>query len=239
MQEWVLYLLLLKHLRPVWDSEDIQELMVGFKAWVDEWDEIDALVRSSSSRLIIFMDGNQAVYQVATDLATRLNAKSVTLRVNLRNTRLIARVVDKLYEGPRAQVAGPEGLAPQLMKVKNEQEAIEGISSKILNLHQLEGVKLGDIVVLSASKLFLRKLEALFRTMRLIYGSSTSRSGLSVTIDLIQAFKGLESSFVFLYADADAGNSRELSYVGTSRARTNLYVYSLSENSMIARSFLE
>jgi superfamily I DNA/RNA helicase len=125
------------------------------------------------------------------------------------------------------------------MKVKNEQEAIEGISSKILNLHQLEGVKLGDIVVLSASKLFLRKLEALFRTMRLIYGSSTSRSGLSVTIDLIQAFKGLESSFVFLYADADAGNSRELSYVGTSRARTNLYVYSLSENSMIARSFLE
>ena len=36
MQEWVLYLLLLKHLRPVWDSEDIQELIASFKAWVDE-----------------------------------------------------------------------------------------------------------------------------------------------------------------------------------------------------------
>jgi hypothetical protein len=39
-QEWVLFLLLLRHLKPIWNSVDFDELLEGFKNWVNEINEM-------------------------------------------------------------------------------------------------------------------------------------------------------------------------------------------------------
>lgn len=206
-------------------------------AW-DDWDRIDALAESFNSKLIVFMDANQAVYQVATNLATRLNAKAMTLRVNLRNTQEIAKVVDKLYQGPPTKTAGPQGLPTQFIRVNNDQQAIEIISKQTLSMSKSEGVNLGDIAILSSSKDFLRRIRSTLSSLRILHGESTRRTVQSVTVDSVRSFKGLESPFIFLYLDADASNNREISYVGTSRARTNLFAYGTSEKALIAQAIL-
>lgn len=204
-----------------------------------DWDIVDKLnnlLSEETSKLVCFMDANQAIYRLATDLETRLKAKSFTLRVNLRNTKRIANVVDDLYEGPKLTIAGPEGVQPKMTIGKDKTTVMNQICDEVTHLNQKEGVPLSDIVVLSSDNEFLRKIRFVLNQKRIFHSDATAPAINSVTVDSVLNFKGLESPVVLLEATSESGNDRELSYVGTSRARTFLHVYTSDGNRVIAQA---
>ena len=200
------------------------------------WDKLSLLLKDQNSKLICFMDANQAIYRLATDLQTRLQAKSFTLRVNLRNTKNIGDVIEKLYKGPSINIAGPDGEKPVLSIVKSAENAIDAICKEILELNAKEGVRFDEIAILSADTNFVRKMAYALNNARILNSSGSNRTASAVTLDTILNFKGLEAPVVIAYCPLEYGNNKELSYVGASRARTYLHVYASDPNSSIAQA---
>ena len=197
------------------------------------WAKIERKLKSLDAKLVCFMDSNQAIYRIATDLEVRLGAKLMTMRVNLRNTQKIARVIKNLYAGPVTQVCGPEGIQPILTTVGDIDEAITSIYSEVKRLNEKEVVDYSSIAILSDSKDFTRKLQQSLKMAIIFNGPAKNRALNTLTVDTIFNFKGLEAPFVFIYMDSESGNNRELSYVATSRARTYLHVYTKNANLLI------
>jgi superfamily I DNA/RNA helicase len=202
------------------------------------WDKLEGMLENKDSKLVCFMDANQAIYRVATDLVVRLGAKRNTLRVNMRNTKRIAVVVERLYQGPFLTTAGPEGTEPKISFFTNSDEVINEICTEISSLRNIEGVELSDIAVLSNDKEFLRKLRFALTNSRIMHCPAGNRVLSAVVVDSVLNFKGLESSVVLLHSLNEEGNDRELSYVGTSRARNYLHIYASDRNSIIAKALI-
>ena len=203
--------------------------------WSD-WDKILSKLVGSNSKLVCFMDSNQAIYRLATDLESRLSARRITLRVNLRNTKKIAQVINNLYEGPTPQSFGLDGIVPIFTRVNTHDDAAEKICAEILKLHKDEGVDFSSIAVLSENKDFLRRIERTLNSVGIFHNTSKFRGLNIITLDSVLNFKGLESPFVIIYSDLDSSNSRSLSYVSTSRARTYLHVYGNDLNTIISKA---
>jgi hypothetical protein len=220
-------------------SEDKFDLIIVDESqdvdWA-QWIKIEEKLRSNESKLVCFMDSNQAIYRIATDLEVKLNAKLMTMRVNLRNTQRIGKVIKNLYKGPVTQICGPEGMQPILTTVRDIDEAIEKICLEVKKLSEDEVVDYSSIAILSDSKDFIRKLQQSFKTSMIFNSSARNRALNSLTLDTIFNFKGLEAPFVLVFMDSDSGNNRELSYVATSRARTYLHVYAKGKDLMISKA---
>jgi cytidylate kinase len=200
------------------------------------WARIEEKLLSDESKLVCFMDSNQAIYRIATDLETRLRAKRITMRVNLRNTQKIGKVINNLYSGPLTAVCGPEGMQPKLTVVSDIDRAIINICSEVKKLNEQEVVDYSAIAILSDNKEFTRKLQHSLKAAMIFNSPAKNRALNTLTVDTVFNFKGLEAPFVFIFMDADSGNNRELSYVASSRARTYLHVYGLNENSLVGKA---
>lgn len=194
------------------------------------WDIIPKKLRGEDSKLISFMDANQAIYRLATDLATRLQATRYVLRVNLRNTKKIGGAINQFFNGPIPLVCGPEGTVPELVSPISTDDAIISICQKIIDLYRNEGVEYSGIAVLSEDAEFLRRLRDKAKQFNLFCSTAKNRNLGLITVDTIWNFKGLEAPFVFTYVSADKGNTNEHAYVVTSRARTHLFIYSGKSN---------
>jgi len=203
------------------------------------WTKIEQKLSGAASKLVCFMDSNQAIYRMATDLETRLDAKLITMRVNLRNTQKIGHVIKKLYSGPVTQVCGPEGLDPILSVVTDIEKAIASICSEVKRLNVEEVVDYSSIAILSDNKEFTRKLQQSLKAAIIFHAPAKNRALNTLTVDNIFNFKGLEAPFVFIFMDSDSGNNRELSYVASSRARTYLHVFSVSNTSLLSQALKE
>jgi len=203
--------------------------------WGD-WPKIENRLSKPESKLVCFMDSNQAIYRLATDLELVLQAKKFTLRVNLRNTKKIGRVISEFYDGPVPLVSGPEGIKPNLTIVPDIEKAVIGMCDEIRKLNSKEGVDYGSIAVLSDDKEFTRKFTQALRGFNVLISSAKNRTFNSLTLDSIFNFKGLESPFVFVFADSEGGNNKEISYVATSRARAYLSIYSINRDLQINRA---
>lgn len=195
----------------------------------DRWPLLERKLVSRQSKLFCFMDSNQAIYRIATDLVSRLSAKHVTLRVNLRNTQNIAKLTNKLYEGPLPTVVGPEGQITQFTFEDDFSKLIQKISTEVKFLVEKENLRESDIGIISDDLNLLRKIEQSLKSNSILTTKCISRQFNAVTIDSIRNFKGLEAKHVILIVNNEAGNSRELSYVGVSRARNSLHIYSNSK----------
>lgn len=200
------------------------------------WTKIEGKLLSDKSKLVCFMDSNQAIYRIAADLETRLRAKRITMRVNLRNTQKIGKVINNLYSGPLTSVCGPEGMEPRLTIVSDIDSAIVGICKELKKLNEEEVVDYSAMAVLSDNKDFVRKLQQSLKAAIIFNSPANNRALNTLTVDTVFNFKGLEAPFVFIFLDSDSGNSRELSYVASSRARTYLHVYALNEKSLVGKA---
>ena len=200
------------------------------------WEKIEKKLLQNISKLVCFMDSNQAIYRIATDLETRLKAKRITMRVNLRNTQKIGKVINNLYSGPLTSVCGPDGMEPILTIVSDIESAIANICSELKKLNSEEVVDYSAIAILSDNKEFLRKLQNSLKTENIFSTPARNRALNTLTVDTVFNFKGLEAPFVIIFLDADSGNNRELSYVASSRARTYLHVYALNRNSLVGKA---
>ena len=200
------------------------------------WGKIEERLSTKTSKLVCFMDSNQAIYRIATDLETRLKAKRITMRVNLRNTQKIGKLINNLYSGPLTAVCGPEGSEPIITIVRDIDSATVRICTELKKLNEEEIVDYSAIAILSDNREFIRKIEQTLKAAMIFYSTAKNRVLNTLTVDTIFNFKGLEAPFVFIFLDSDSGNNKELSYVATSRARTYLQIYTLNENSLVGKA---
>jgi superfamily I DNA and RNA helicase len=188
------------------------------------WNKIEKWKLSCHFDLYVFLDSNQSVYRSPEDLSTRLHAKHMILRINLRNTRNIAELTSKLYSGPVMQTYGPMGSSPETHLAVNANDAIVKISELVQRLINVEGVQPSSIAVLARSSSLLNRIKPALLTNRILFKTAERHGVESITLDTAYNFKGMEAPFVIIFCDKDLSNSEELSYVSASRARSHLYI---------------
>lgn len=195
----------------------------------DYWFSVEELLRNSEEGpLYIFIDENQALYRRHTNLPVKEEAYHLT--ANCRNTAPIHRVGYVYYTG--AAVDEPElpGREVNRVGVEGDTAQADAIASTVRDL-LAEGVRPEDITLLLAKQPKAR-LYALIQTHRLPGGTTWSieSSGRpnTVVVDTVGRFKGLESPAVILWLGDEtvAREEWEMVYVGTTRAKSLLYLVS-------------
>lgn len=193
----------------------------------------------------IFYDPNQDIFKGLKSGAIAAfeagNPTTFQLFKNCRNTLPIA-TTTSLFVGMRCpQTLSTDGPAVRTQWYASPQQQIRQISN-YLNYLLGSGVAPRDVVILSKRKLASSVLARGLRNVgvgvqdltRCTPGEEDDRF---VRFSTVAAFKGLESEAI-IYADIDdlsTEESRELLYVGTSRARSILAVF-LSEDVRAAYS---
>jgi len=186
-------------------------------------------------QLFVFADSNQCIYRRPTDLAIQIKAKEHILRLNLRNTDQIAKVTDGLYEGPLIYSSGIKGDFPESYENSSERERILEIVKLCKKLLFEELVQMHDIAVLSDDDELAKKIRNELGRERI--PSSTARdSGITLIVDTITNFKGLESAFVILVLSKSTARNQEQCYVGISRARTHLFIFGNISNTDLSQA---
>ena len=198
------------------------------------WNNIEQLKIEKSFALYVFMDSNQSVYRSPEDIASRIQAKRMTLHLNLRNTQSISKLTANLYYGPVMYTYGPIGTRPEIQIEKDLDRAVERVLKLILQLIKKEGVRMSSIAVLSKNTGILEKLKPTLLANRILFSQADKHSIESITLDTVSRFKGMESPFVILFVDRELCDHEELSYVATSRARSHLYIIGNIEGTLLS-----
>jgi len=188
------------------------------------WNNIERLKLNRNFGLYVFMDSNQSVYRSPDDIAGRLRARRMTLRLNLRNTQSISNLTANLYTGPSMYTYGPKGTPPQVTIEKDLDEAVNLVLKLIMKLIRQENVKMSSIAVLSKSSGTIERLKPALLGNRILFSTADKHAIESLTLDTVSRFKGMESAFVILLVDRELADHAELSYVAISRARSHLYI---------------
>ncbi len=203
-----------------WDAVIVDEGQDFTDTW---WAVVDRMPVAEKGLLRVFSDANQALYADPRHLAERLRAQTFPLRNNLRNTKPIAKVTDRLYKGPLIAAAGPEGEAP-VAEHGAFSGVIEAAINRVLHLVRDEGVRRGDIAVLCPTDQTAKRVQTGLTQLKLAWSAAHQRSTDRLTVDTIRRFKGLEAPIIVLALDRFAADNRELAYVGVSRAQSRLFV---------------
>lgn len=204
--------------------------------WSD-WELVEGCL-SPSGLLRVLCDSNQSVYRARADLETRLQAKGLSLLLNLRNTKRIASVTEPLYQGPLIQCAGPEGRAPVVLQTKGA-EASGAAISVVQELIRGQSLAPADIAVLTPNPAVMAETMAKLSSIGVKTTDAVTRAPSSVVVETIARFKGLEALAVIILADRLAANSQELSYVAVSRARALLIVVGPIEGTRLGQAIQE
>ena len=203
--------------------------------WSD-WDLIESFI-SSGGLLRVFYDSNQAVYRARDDLEARLQARGISLVLNLRNTRRIAAVTEPLYRGPLIRCEGSEGAMPLL--VEAQAGKVHAVARVIRGLVVDESMAPADVAVLVPDDGAAAEVRELLIAAGFKVCSAHERSSGCVVVETIARFKGLEALAVVLLADRITGNNPELCYVGVSRARALLVVVGPVGGTLLGRAMIE
>jgi len=204
-----------------WDIVIIDEAQDFDFEW---WDLVDCVIRPGVGRLRVFADSNQAVYRLRDDLETRLGARSFQLRINLRNTKSIARVTERLYKGPLIETPGPDGLPP-VFQNDNVEAALNQAVEAMKMLFRHEEVIPSMVALLVPDAEMRQRLHAMFNRMKIPVTDASRKLPGAVVVDTVARFKGLESPVIIVVADRMLAKNQELSYVGVSRARSRLMIF--------------
>jgi hypothetical protein len=190
-----------------------------------EWADWDLLERRlvAGGWLRVLFDSNQAVYRARDDLETRLQAKSIPLRLNLRNSLRIAEVTEPLYRGPLITCCGAEGKQPVLIEC-SAADSIAHTAAAVRELVHGQGLSAADVAVLAPDHLLTEKVSSALSELGLPVTDAMARSPGAVVVETIARFKGLEAMAVIILVNRLCANNLELSYVGVSRGRALLVV---------------
>jgi len=180
------------------------------------------------SPLYVFYDDNQNIYARAGTFPIR--DEPFTLTTNCRNTAPIHLAAYKHYKGVPVSPPDIEGDEVQFDVSPGRDAQAAKISARIVDLIARQDVAPGDITVLIADALRKADYYTILRRHPLPKPATWLKEGIrssnAVLIDTIQRFKGLESPVVILWGldTIDPTRSKELLYVGMSRAKSLLVV---------------
>jgi hypothetical protein len=190
------------------------------------WLSIQELLKDpTNGPLYIFYDDNQHIY--STRMEFPLEEEPLLLCENCRNTQRIHSEVMKFYQGQSdTSSIGPEGRKPLELQVGGDAEELSAVDETIRHLLNQENVPANAIMILTPKAQGRSK----WREGQKLGGRAltwkTPRDDRAVGCATIHSFKGLESPVVILseLPEPDTNLMRQLSYVGSSRAKSHLIV---------------
>jgi hypothetical protein len=203
------------------------------------WSVIPELLRDDNSRLFVFYDENQILYNDSAIKDMPIPGHPLVLRRNCRNTKKIHNFISSFYHDPEEIISqGPEGTLPIIFAYGDESQQVDGVRRLLARWG--EGLKdqaqpFDQVMILTLhgrTDTFLPRTPKLGnvnlveRSNRLSEAEQSMREPYTVLWSTDRRFKGLESDAVILVdidqsvEDTFADN---LLYVGGSRARHRLY----------------
>jgi hypothetical protein len=203
----------------------------------ETWELLDRLVCKNNTKLRIFMDSNQAVYRPKEDVATRLGLSVFPLRLNLRNTKKIAKITEQLYQGPLIDCNGPDGEVPYLWHGEFK-AALNDTVTRVVNLIRSEHINPNMLAILVPTAEVRESVISLLTKMHVPAVDALRSNNSEVVVESVARYKGLEREIVFLIADKALAKNKELSYVAVSRARSRLFVYGDIKDSSLEKALL-
>jgi hypothetical protein len=198
------------------------------------WLPIEMLLSSETeSPLYLFYDQNQALYTRADSFP--IKDPPFVLTVNCRNTKSIHTVSYRFYRGEVTSPPETEGL-PVECEVAKTLTAQTWAIQRILNRLVLqERVPAGEVAILVADPphkaTYYDALCGLPLPAGLAWSQEDHYAERSVLVETVGRFKGLERGVIILWVDGrgEASDGNEILYVGSSRAKSVLYVVGSSE----------
>ncbi len=191
------------------------------------WLPLELLLKSSTEcPFYIFYDDNQNLYKRTSNFPVPGIAFSLTS--NCRNTDQIHDAAYALYAG--SPVTRPNNPGEDVQRIGGANQFVQAsnIHNRIVQLITKEGIAARDIVVLIMDGRKKFEFYSLLKRKPLpgtaAWAEETESVDGRVLLETVQRFKGLESPIVFLWDSASNEDSRELSYVGLSRAKSLLFV---------------
>ena len=221
-----------KELRRVWDLVVVDEAQDV--EW-STWRSVEALI-DDEGKLFVFMDSNQSIYRIATDLSTELNAEAFELNINLRNTRFIAKATESLYRGPLIHAPGPKGELPRIISAESFNLATKECVALLNHLKLSESVQISDITVLTRDKNSRDKLQYELGRLGFMTCNAGERNFGFLCVETVPRFKGLESPVVIALCDSEWANNPEMSYVAITRARSRFFLLGNTSGSIFNRA---
>lgn len=191
------------------------------------------LANETESPLYLFYDQNQAIYTRAASFP--IKDPPFVLTVNCRNTRAIHAVSYRFYKGETTAPPETDGL-PVECEVAKTLTAQAYAIQKILNRPIIqERVPPGEVTILVADPpnkaTYYEALCGLPLPAGLMWSQEDHYADRAVLVETVGRFKGLERGIIILWADGRGAvtGGNEILYVGTSRAKSVLYVVGSSE----------
>jgi hypothetical protein len=212
-----------------WDALVIDEAQDFHASW---WDLIDdLLVDGADGRMAVFYDASQTVFRQA--CAVPELPAVFPLQDNFRNTRRIASVVQQLGDvDMEPHPDCPEGDEPVIhQQNRDRRKAVKQIEKLVRRLVEHDGVPVERIAILTPHS----RPNSCLRGCGRLAGIGLSDQPLDregrLLHTTVTGFKGLETD-VMILADVDPEDeicTRNVRYVGASRARQVLHVYAIGD----------
>lgn len=191
----------------------------------DSWMPIELLLRSSSSFFFTLSDTNQSLFANVSSIPNL--SKPFLLSTNCRNTKKIHEMAYENYEGPLINPPKIKGQNLNLVKASSVNEQVEAMFKIINDLYNKDSVDLRKIVVLIAnSNNYQYSYNLLSKNKKINFHTNEFDIENSILVSTIKMFKGLESDILIIWGlnDLPASESKQLNYVGISRAKSICYL---------------
>jgi hypothetical protein len=202
------------------DAIVIDEGQDFLPAW---WTALELLLEDVDDGIFyVFADTNQDVFQTGWEPPD--GKAPAILTINCRNTLQIASRVHALCDGELDSI-GVQGIQPAFIEVSTPRQLEKALGSTLEKLIREEGLRPEQVMILYAESDLQNILEGQkFGSLRV-----GDRKG-SIHHESVRRFKGLEADAVILLLPGETSeNTRKLSYVGMSRAKTILIVIGSTE----------
>ena len=187
-------------------------------------EDIFLYMNKLNENIYVFADDNQNIYQKSENIRKILDFNVTILPKNVRNTKNIFKYMDAFYDGETNEDTNLKGPEVICKVIKDNEKVYDQIRNdiNILNVHQ--GVEFKNIAILSFSSTD-KSLAKKFLDDDLDNAEQIVSSN-KIIFDSVWRFKGLDRQVIFLVDIEEFIENKSLWYVGFSRARALLYIYS-------------
>jgi hypothetical protein len=193
------------------------------------WEPLELLLNDyDNGPLYVFFDDNQNIY--SREKKFPITEEPFLLKDNCRNTSQIHHLAYKYYKGD--WVDPPQNMGTKIMRIHTDtlESEVKKINMEITNLITNEKVSPGSISVLLLNGEYKEIYYNMFEGLPLPKPAKLQiewiQGANDVLVDTVKRYKGLESEVVFLCGldGSENGALDDLIYVGTSRAKSLLYL---------------
>lgn len=192
--------------------------------FTNKWfEDIFLYMSNLNDNIYVFADDNQNIYQKADDIRKLLDFNITILPKNVRNTKNIFNYMNAFYEGETREDTKLKGPEVNCKIIKDTEKVYNQIKEDINILNIYQGVEFKNIAILSFASTE-NSLAKNFLDDNLDNADQIVSSN-KIIFDSVWRFKGLDRQVVFLVDIEEFIDNKSLWYVGFSRARTLLYIY--------------